>query len=188
MHRPGRIRTDRWYEVALICRDDPHTIPAIASQLGVASGSIQSIVDTMCEEDLLEEAASSARGAAYKLTRHGKTELRKAQKTDEIERLFPAGERLVFVTEDGHGIAADALAQLATDPSFRWAARVDGPVKWIASFGSGDAAAADRAANVLVAAGARAVVGRLDAVLNADGLGSYATRVGAAASKALPAG
>jgi len=177
MYRPGRIRTDRWYEVALICRDEPRTIPAIASQLRVPSGSIQSIVDTMQHEHLLEEADSDARGVAFKLTRRGRTELRKAQTAEEVDRLMPAGERLVFITEDGHGIAAEALAQLAVDPSFRWAARIDGPVKWIVSFGSGDAAAADRAANALVDAGARAVVGRADAVFNPFQLAIYAAKV-----------
>lgn len=177
MHRPGRIRTDRWYEVALICRDDALTIPAIAREMRVASGSIQSIVNSMREEHLLEEAASDARGAAFKLTRHGKSELRKAQSTERINKLLPNGERLVFVTEDGHGIAAEAIAQLAADPSFRWAARIDGPVKWIASFGSGDAAAADRAANALVEAGARAAVGRADAVFDRAQLADYASRV-----------
>lgn len=185
MHRPGRIRTDRWYEVALVCRDEPRTIPAIARELGVQSGSIQSIVDSMQREKLLEEAESEARGIAFKLTRHGKSELRKAQTTEEIERLLPTGERVVFVTEDGHGVAAEALAQLARDPEFRWAARIDGPVKWIASFGSRDAVAADRAVNALVAAGARAVTGRSDAVFDGDQLAAFAAKVGGKSSAAI---
>jgi DNA-binding MarR family transcriptional regulator len=185
MHRPGRIRTDRWYEVALVCRDEPRTIPAIARELGVQSGSIQSIVDSMQRDGLLEKAESDARGVAFKLTRRGKSELRKAQTTEQIERLLPTGERLVFVTEDGHGTAADALAQLAADPAFRWAARIDGPVKWIASFGSGDAGSADRAANALAQAGARAVVGRADAVFNAERLAEYAGRIAPKSKRAI---
>jgi hypothetical protein len=47
------------------------------------------------------------------------------------------------------------------------------------SFGSGDAVAADRAANALVAAGARAVVGKSDAFFDADGLARFATRLSA---------
>lgn len=186
MHRPGRIRSDRWYGIALLCRDEPLTIPAIAAEMGVQPGSIQSLVGSMCRENLLEEADSGARGAAFRLTRRGRAELRKAQTTEAVEKLLPSGERLVFVTEDGHGIAAAALAQLASDPSFRWAARIDGPVKWIASFGAGDAVAADRAANVIVQAGGRAVVGRADTVLNADALTEYAGRVNATPRRAIP--
>jgi DNA-binding MarR family transcriptional regulator len=177
MHRPGRIRSDRWYEIALQCRDEPRTVPAIAHAMGVDPGSIQSLVGSMRRENLLGESESDARGVALKLTRRGRAELRKCHATDPIEQLLPSGERLVFVTEDGHGIAAEALAQLAADPSFRWAARIDGSVKWVASFGSGDAAAADRAANSLVRAGARAVAGRLDAVYDARGLIDFAARV-----------
>jgi DNA-binding MarR family transcriptional regulator len=179
MYKPGRIRSDRWYEIALLCRDVPRTRPALAREMGVNAGSIQEIVKSMKREQLLEEAESEARGVALKLTRHGRAELRKAQATEEVEHLFPTGERLVFVTEDGHGVAGEALAELAHDPTFRWAARVDGPVKWIASFGSGDGAAADRAVNTLVAAGARAVSGRSDAVFNGDQLAEFAARTAA---------
>jgi DNA-binding MarR family transcriptional regulator len=177
MHRPGRIRSDRWYDIALLCRDEPRTVPAIAHEMGVDPGSIQSLVGSMRRENLLGEAESDARGVALKLTRRGRAELRKCQVPEPIEQLLASGERLVFVTEDGHGIAAEALAQLAADPSFRWAARIDGPVKWVASFGSGDAAAADRAANSLVRAGARAVAGRSDAIFDARGLVDFAARV-----------
>jgi DNA-binding MarR family transcriptional regulator len=188
MHRPGRIRSDRWYNIALACRDVPRTIPAIAAEMGVRAGSIQSLIDSMRRENLLEEGQSDARGVALTLTRQGRAELRKAMSTDDVEQLLASGERLVFVMEDGHGITAEALAQLASDPSFRWAARVDGPVKWIASFGPGDAAAADRAANALVKAGARAVVGRTDAVLNAERLAQYADRLGAVSRGAIAGG
>jgi hypothetical protein len=185
MYRPGRIRTDRWYDVAVICRDRPQTVPAIAGKMGVPSGSIQSVVDTMQKEGLLSPTDSAARGAALGLTQRGKRELHKAETADKVEPLLLSGERLVLVTEDGHGLIPDALAQLAADPSFQWAARIDGPVKWIASFGSGDAAAADRAATAIAGAGGRAVVGRADAFFNRDSLAEYAARLSKSPRKAI---
>jgi hypothetical protein len=129
----------RWRDVALVCAAEPRTVPAIARALGVQSGSIQSLIGTMKREDLLEEVASEARGAALKLTRRGRLELKKRESTGEVEALLTPGERLVFVIDEGRGLPGDALADLAADPNFRWAARIDGPVKWIASFGSKDA-------------------------------------------------
>jgi DNA-binding MarR family transcriptional regulator len=185
MYKPGRIRSDRWYEIALLCRDQPRTVPAIAGAMDVDPGSIQSLIASMRRENLLKEAESDARGVALKLTRRGRSELRRRETPGSIGQLSPTGERLVFVTEDGHGVAAEALAQIAAEPSFRWAVRIDGPVKWIASFGSSDAAAADRAANSLDSAGARAVVGRSDACYDASELAAFAMRVEAKPLKPL---
>ena len=81
--------------------------------------------------------------------------------------------------DEGRGIPAEVLAELAADPSFRWAVRIDGPVKWVASFGAGDAVASERAANALSAAGACAVVGKSDVFFDAGGLAEYASRLGA---------
>jgi DNA-binding MarR family transcriptional regulator len=184
MHKPGRIRSERWSDIALLCRAEPRTVPAIARVLGVEAGSIQSLILSMKREELLEEVESDARGTSLKLTRHGRAELKKHEATGGVDALLGPGERLVFVIDEGRGISAEALADLAADPNFRWAARVDGPVKWIASFGSGDAAAADRAANALVDGGARAVVGRSDAFFDAPGLADFAERL---ASQPRPA-
>jgi hypothetical protein len=112
-----------------------------------------------------------------KLTRRGRLELTKHERAGGVEALLTPGERLVFVIDEGRGVPGEALGDLASDPNFRWAARIDGPVKWIASFGSQDAAAADRAANQLAAAGARAVVGRSDAFFDASGLADYAKQL-----------
>jgi hypothetical protein len=120
-----------------------------------------------------------------KLTRRGQSELKKHEGAGGVDALLTPGERLVFVIDEGHALPGDTLADLASDPNFRWAARIDGPVKWIASFGSDDAIAADRAANKLVAAGARAVVGRSDAFLDAAGLADYATRLNAVSHRAI---
>lgn len=177
MHKPGRIRSQRWRDVALVCATEPRTVPAIARELGVRPGSIQSLIQTMKREDLLEEVESEARGAALKLTRRGRLELSKHERAGGVEALLTPGERLVFVIDEGHGIPREALADLASEPSLRWAARIDGPVKWIASLGPQDAAVADRAANQLVAAGARAVVGRSDAFFDAPALADYAKQL-----------
>jgi DNA-binding MarR family transcriptional regulator len=185
MHNPGRIRSDRWRDIALVCAVESRTVPAIARALGVEGGSIQSLIASMKREDLLEEVESEARGAALKLTRRGRAELKKHEGTGGVGALFTPGERLVFVLDEGRGLPADTLADLASDPNFRWAVRIDGPVKWIASFGSDDAIAADRAANQLVAAGARAVAGRSDAFLDAAGLDEYASRLGADPPRAI---
>ncbi len=185
MHKPGRIRSDRWRDIAILCRDEALTVPAIARAMQVEPGSIRSLITSMREHDLLEEVASGARGRALKLTRHGRTELRKHEESGGVNALLGTGERLVFVIDEGRGMPADLLADLATDPSFRWAARVDGPVKWIASFGSGDAVAADRATNALIGAGARAVVGRSDAFFDAAGLADFAARLNAQPRRAI---
>lgn len=152
-------------------------MPAIASAMGVDPGSIRSLVASMRRESLLEEVATDARGVALKLTRQGRAALTKHQSAGGAAALLGAGERLVLVIDEGRGIAPDLLADVAADPSFRWAARVDGPVKWIASFGSGDAIAADRAANALARAGVRAVVGRSDVFFDAAGLAAFAARL-----------
>ncbi len=131
----------------------------------------------MRRERLLEDAESAARGKALKLSRHGRAELRRHESSGGVDALLPSGERLVFVIDEGRGISPAALAAIAAEPALRWAARVDGPVKWIASFGSGDATAADRAANTLIAGGARAVVGRSDAFYDADRLAALANEM-----------
>jgi hypothetical protein len=154
--------------------------------MGVAPGSIRSIVTSMCIQGLLQETKSNARGKALKLTPVGRAELRKHESTGGIGAILPTGERLVFVIDEGRGMPADLLAELAADPAFRWAARIDGPVKWIASFGSGDAAAADRAATTLVGAGARAVVGRADMFLDSSELVAYAAKLGRASHALNP--
>lgn len=153
--------------------------------MGVEAGSIQSVIRSMRNEDLLEEADSDARGVALRLTRHGRAELKKHRSTGGVDALLAPGERLLFVIDEGRGISAEALADLAADPSFRWAARVDGPVKWIASFGSGDAVPADRAALALSVAGARAVVGKSDIFLDAAGLADYAARLAGEPRRAI---
>lgn len=185
MHKPGRIRSSRWRNIAILCRDEGMTAPAIARAMQVEPGSIRSLIVSMRDHDLLEEVESDARGKALKLTRHGRSELQKHQASGGIDSLLPTGERLVFVIDEGRGVPADVLAELAADPELRWAARVDGPVKWIASFGAGDAVAADRAANSLVAAGARAVVGRTDVFVDADGLASLAAELSREALRAI---
>lgn len=185
MHKPGRIRSERWRDIALLCRDEPRTVPAIARAMGVDPGSIQSLIASMRREDLLEGAETDARGAALKLTPHGQAELGRHEATGGVDALLPNGERLVFVIDEGRGMPSEVLAELAADPSFRWAARVDGPVKWIASFGSADAVAADRAANALVSAGARAVVGKSDTFFDAAGLADFAERLGARTRRAI---
>jgi DNA-binding MarR family transcriptional regulator len=179
MHKPGRIRSDRWRDIALICRDEAQTVPAIAKALGVDAGSVQSLIRSMRREDLLDKVETDTRGVALKLTKRGRAELKKHDPAGGVEALLTTGERLVFVIDEGRGIASATLAELAADPSFRWAARIDGPVRWIASFGSADATAADRAANVLAEAGARAVVGRSDAFFDAAALARFAERLGA---------
>jgi DNA-binding MarR family transcriptional regulator len=179
MYKPGRIRSDRWRVIAVLCAAEAHTVPAIAHAMGVEAGSIRSLVTSMKREGLLEEAESDSRGAALKLTRRGRTELKKHETSGGVDALLAPGERLVFVIDEGRGISSETLADLAAEPNFRWAARVDGSVKWIASFGLGDAVAADRAANSLVDAGARAVVGRSDAFFDAAGLADFAVRLAA---------
>lgn len=177
MYKPGRIRSDRWRDIAALCAAEAHTVPAVARAMGVDAGSIRSLIGSMRREGLLEEAESDARGAALKLTRRGRAELKKHESSGGVDALLAPGERLVFVIDEGRGISSETLADLAAEPSFRWAARVDGPVKWIASFGSGDAVAAERAANSLVDAGARAVVGRSDSFFDAAGLAEFAARL-----------
>jgi DNA-binding MarR family transcriptional regulator len=179
MYRPGRIRSDRWRDIAIFCRE-PRTVPAIAREMQVEPGSIRSLISSMCDEGLLKEAKSYARGKALKITPLGRAELRRHKATGGVDALLPTGERLVFVIDEGRGMPPELLAELAADPAFRWAARIDGPVKWIASFGSGDAAAADRAATALVGAGARAVVGRADVFLESSELVAYAAKLGRA--------
>ncbi len=185
MYKPGRIRSPRWREIAILCRGKALTVPAIAQAMHVEPGSIRSLIASMKRENLLEEADSEARGTALKLSRHGQAELRKHESSGGVDALLPAGERLVFVIDEGRGMPAKLLADLAADSAFRWAARIDGPVKWIASFGSGDAIAADRAANALVAAGARAVVGRSDVFVDAGGLASLASEMAGAEQQAI---
>jgi DNA-binding MarR family transcriptional regulator len=184
MYKPGRIRSDRWRDIALLCAE-PRTVPSIAQVMGVDSGSIQSLVRSMKRENLLEEAETDARGVALKLTRHGRAELKKHESTGGVDALLGKGERLLFVIDEGRGISAQALADLAADPSFRWAARIDGPIKWIASFGPSNAVAADRAANELVGGGARAVVGRSDAFFDAAELADFAARLAARPRRAI---
>ena len=92
---------------------------------------------------------------------------------------------MLFVIDEGRGIPAEVLAEVAADPSFRWAARVDGPVRWVASFGAGDAVASERAAHALTDAGARAVVGRSDVFFDAAGLADFASRLGAQPRQAI---
>lgn len=185
MYRPGRIRSDRWREIALLCAIEARTVPAIAHAMQVKPGSIQSLVRSMKVEGLLEEAESDARGNALKLTHRGRAELKKYEASGGVEGLLAPGERLVFVIDEGRGISADAIARLAADPSFRWAARVDGTVKWIASFGSADPVAADRGANVLVEDGARAIVGRSDGFFDAAGLADFARQLDRQPQRAL---
>ena len=185
MYRPGRIRSNRWRDIALLCDGEARTVPSIARQMGVQAGSIQSLIRSMTNEDLLEQADSDARGVALRLTRHGRAELKKHQAIGGVKALLTPGERLLFVIDEGRGISAEALAGLAADPSFRWAARVDGPVKWIASFGSADPVAADRASLALSHAGARAVVGKSDIFFDAAGLADYAERLGSEPRLAL---
>ena len=188
MYRPGRIRSDRWRDIALLCQTKPLTVPAIARAMGVEPGSIQSLVTSMRRENLLDEASIDTHGLALKLTRHGKTELKKHEDVGGVDALLQPGERLVFVIDEGHGISAEALAALASDPSFRWAARIDGTVKWIASLGSGAAIAADRAVNTLASDGARAVVGKSDAFFDAEGLTRYADQLRGTTAPALRRG
>lgn len=178
MYRPGRIRSDRWRDIALICRDEALTVPAIARAMRVDAGSIQSLISSMRRENLLHEVGTNARGVALKLTRHGRDELKKHESAGRVAGLLGIGERLVFVIDEGRPMPSEVFAELAADPCFRWAARIDGTVKWIVSFGSGDAVAADRAANTL-GVGARAVVGRSDAFFDALGLAGYAEQLGA---------
>lgn len=177
MYKPRRIRSDRWRDIALLCSREPRTIPSIADAMRVKPGSIQALIRSMREENLLEEVESGARGVTLKLTQHGRAELKKHVDAGGVDALLSPGARLVFVIDEGRGVSPETLAQLADDPDFRWAARVDGPVKWIASLGSDNAVAADRAANTLVAGGARAVVGRADAFFDAKGLAEFAQRL-----------
>jgi DNA-binding MarR family transcriptional regulator len=177
MYKPGRIRSPRWRDIAILCREQGLTVPAIAREMQVQPGSIRSLIGSMRRESLLDEVQTDARGTALKLTREGRAALGKRESIHGADSLLPSGERLVFVIDEGHGIPNAALATLADDPEFRWAARVDGPVKWIASFGSGDAVAADRAATALADSGARAVVGRVDGFFDAEALALVAARM-----------
>lgn len=178
MRTPGRIRSPRWRDIAFICRDEPKTVSAIAKEMNTERGSIQSLIRSMKSEKLLKVAASDARGVALLLTDKGHAELDKVASTGGADTLLRGGERLVFVTDEPRGVPlAHELGKLSADPDFRWAARLDGQVRWIVSFGTGDAVAADRAVDSLRASGATAIAGRSDAFFDAEELALFAASV-----------
>jgi DNA-binding MarR family transcriptional regulator len=186
MFKPGRIRSERWFDIAVLCKGEALTAPAIAKRLGVQSGALKDLIASMAREGLLEHAASDARGQAWKLSRAGAAALRKAETTGAEAALLPTGERLLFIIDQGRAVPVPLLRQIASDPRVRWCARLDGQVRFVVSFGAGDATAVDRAQTILSDAGLQAVVARADEFFDRAQLERHVAAL-SRASLALPA-
>lgn len=178
MFKPGRIRSERWFEIALLCRKEALTVHAIAKRLDVQPGSIKDLVRSMLREGLLEPGTSDARGKAWKLSRRGSAALRKAEEAGAQAALMPSGERLLFVIDEGRAVPSAVLRHLADDSRVRWCARLDGHVRFVVSFGPGDASAVDRAQALVSEAGLRALVARSDEFFTPAELHRHAATIG----------
>lgn len=183
----GQTRSERWPQIAALCEMEPRTIYGIAKALGTRTGSVKSVLDSMCADSLLR-VRPGERGQVYTLTRKGKAALRRADAAASVRVALPAGARVLLVVDEGRAIAAGLLEQLSEEPELRWSARLDGLVRWMVVFGSADAATVDRVAALVEAAGCRPIVVRADEVLNATQLRAYARQVAASGPAALVAG
>lgn len=163
------------------------TIYGIAKALGTRTGAMKSVLDSMCADSLLRVRPGD-RGQVYALTSKGKAALKRADAAAPARVALPGGARVLLVVDEGRAVAPALLEQLADEPELRWSARLDGLVRWVAVFASGDAATVDRVAALVEAAGGRPIVGRADEVLNATQLRAYAQRIAARGRAALAAG
>lgn len=158
---------------------------AIAKAIGTTDGALQSAFDSMCDDGLLRAKRDANGNQVFATTAKGKRRLEESDRAVQARQAFPADARVLLVVDEGRSISPDLLRELANDPTLAWSLRLDGLVRWIAVFESDDALPVDRAAARVEAAGARPIVGRADAIYNADELFAYATAV--ATRRALPA-
>src|SRR4051812_14465523 len=129
MRNSGRTRSNRWMSVAEACAE-PASVYAIAKRLGVAQGSLTSVVESLKADGVLRATTTEA-VTRYKLTQRGRRELANAG----LPRELRAGDRLLIVGEAQAGVAAEVLAALASDPSLIAAFRTEGQVRWIGMYG-----------------------------------------------------
>lgn len=176
MPKFGRTRSRQWPHIAGLCDGEELTIYGIAKKLGTRTGAIKSVLDSM-EADGLLRVRSGERGQLYALTRSGRTALRAVDDAAPARLALPAGSRVLLVVDEGRTNYQGLLGRLAAEPELRWAARLDGLVRWLLVFGSGDAAVVDRASAVVEAAGGRPIVIRADEVMNAAQVREYAMRL-----------
>lgn len=184
MSQTRRSRSRYWRQIAVAADRRPRSIYAIGQEIGVDGGALQSAVASMCAEGTLREKPG-VRGKIYALTAEGRRRLAALDRAVQARQAMPEGARLLLVVDEGRSISSELLAELAAEPTLAWSLRLDGIVRWMAVFESDDSAAVDRAAARAEAAGARPIVGRADAVYNANELLAYATEI--ATCRALPA-
>jgi DNA-binding PadR family transcriptional regulator len=184
MSPPRRTRSRYWRQIAIAADRQPRTRYAIAKEIGTDGGALQSAFESMCSDGILR-AKSGARGQTYSLTAKGRRLLAETDRAIDARKAVPGGARVLLVVDEGRAIAPDLLAELAAEPTLAWSLRLDGIVRWLAVFESDDATPVDRVAARVEAAGARPIVGRADAIFNADELLDYASQIGV--RRALPA-
>jgi DNA-binding MarR family transcriptional regulator len=176
MHRPGRIRSNRWYDVANACRK-PTTLPQIADNLGTTTGSLQALIRSMEDEDLLESDPKVTYGRTYKTTKRGRRELASADEGRTLgAQPLARRNRLVLIGEGIEGVPPDTLRQIARDPAFLGAVRLEGQVRWLCVF-EDDAAAVDRTQRLCGDARAPAYTLQVDRILGRGALVEYADSI-----------
>ena len=177
MARSRQSHSRYWRQIAIAADRQPRSIYAIAKEIGVDGGSLQSAVASMHAEGTLR-ARPGQRGQIYSLTSKGKRRLAEADRAVDARKAFPEGARVLLLVDEGRSVPPDLLRELAAEPTLAWSVRLDGIVRWVAVFESDDAVPVDRAAALVEAAGARPIVGRADAIYNASELLTYAASVG----------
>ena len=173
----GQVRQSRsryWKQIAVAADRQPRSIYAIAQEIGVDDGALQSAVASMRDEGTLR-AKPGKRGQIFGLTAEGKRRLAAMDRAVQARHALPDGARVLLVVDEGRSISPELLHELAAEPTLAWSLRLDGIVRWMAVFESDDAAPVDRVAARVQAAGARPIVGRADAIYNAGELLAYAT-------------
>ena len=147
---------------------------AIAREIGTESGALQSAFDSMRADGILRAKPGPRGEQIYSLTAKGKRRLAETDRAVDARKALPENARVLLVVDEGRSISPAVVSELAAEPTLVWTLRLDGIVRWMALFESDDPAPVDRAAARVDAACARPIVGRADAIYNADELLTYA--------------
>jgi hypothetical protein len=128
----GRFARARRREIARACAFGARTKADIARVLADDPGSVSTMVDTLVSEGILRPStAPHAKGQAYEFADAFRAELVEAIGFDVPRgQVLPGSRLLVVAGRNGSALARVALA-LAATPVVMWAARVDGPARFL---------------------------------------------------------
>lgn len=153
--KPQPFRTAARRSLGHACRDAPRTRAELGRQFGVEPGALESALQALVREGVLEQqSVARARGAAFRLRPKWRRALDRAR-----EGAYPPGQlahglRLLVVSA-GAGLA-EALTVAAVDPAVVWACRVDGPARLVLALeatSSGQLDQVDRLESIFTGAG-----------------------------------